>query len=64
MFGKLGILITILVLVLAFYFVISLGAGRFSKGEAKPETKKYLKSVKILLAVIAVVGSILVLFLD
>jgi len=40
MFGKLGILITILVLVLAFYFVISLGAGGFSKGEAKPETKE------------------------
>ena len=41
MLGKLGILITILTLVLAFYFVISLGAGRFSKGETKPETKRY-----------------------
>ena len=64
MFGKLGILISILVLVLLFFVVISFGAGAFSKGEVKPETKKYLKSVKILLAVIAVVGSILVLFLD
>ena len=45
MLGKLGILITILTLVLAFYFVISLGAGRFSKGETKPETKRYLRSV-------------------
>tara|TARA_Y100000590_G_scaffold372694_1_gene435910 strand:+ start:332 stop:523 length:192 start_codon:yes stop_codon:yes gene_type:complete len=63
MFGKLGILITILVLVLLFYLVISVGAGRFSKGEAKPETKKYLKSVNILLIIIAVIGSILVLFL-
>ena len=63
MFGKLGILISILVLVLLFYFVISLGAGAFSKDRVKPETKKYLKSVNKLLIVIAVVGSILVLFL-
>tara|TARA_B100001029_G_scaffold43456_1_gene34078 strand:+ start:51 stop:242 length:192 start_codon:yes stop_codon:yes gene_type:complete len=63
MFGKLGILISILVLVLLFFVVISLGAGAFSKGKIKPETKKYLKSVNILLVIIAVVGSILVLFL-
>ena len=64
MLGKFGILVVLLILVLLFYVVISLGSGAFSKGETKPETKKYLKSVKILLAVIAVVGSILVLFLD
>ena len=63
MFGKLGILITILVLVLLFYLVISMGAGAFSKDKVKPETKKYLKSVNILLIIIAVVGCILVLFL-
>ena len=63
MLGKLGILITILALVLAFYFVISLGAGRFSKEETKPETKKYLRSVNILLLIIAVFGSLLVLFM-
>ena len=63
MFGKLGILISILVLVLLFFVVISLGAGAFSKDKIKPETKKYLKSVNILLVIIAVVGSILVLFL-
>ena len=63
MLGKLGILITILVLVLLFFIVISLGAGAFSKGKIKPETKKYLKSVNKLLIIIAVVGSILVLFL-
>ena len=63
MFGKLGIFITILVLVLLFYFVISLGAGAFSKDKVKPETKKYLISVNKLLIVIAVVGTILVLFL-
>jgi len=63
MFGKLGILISILVLVLLFYIVISLGAGAFSKNKIKPETKKYLKSVNILLIIIATVGTILVLFL-
>ena len=63
MFGKLGILISILVLVLLFYVVISLGAGAFSKDKLKPETKKYLKSVNTLLIVIAAVGTILVLFL-
>ena len=63
MFGKLGILISILVLVLLFYIVISLGAGAFSKDKTKPETKKYLKSVNKLLIVIAVVGTVLVLFL-
>ena len=63
MFGKFGILISILVLVLLFYLVISIGAGAFSKNKVKPETKKYLKSVNMLLLIIAVVGSILVLFL-
>ena len=63
MLGKLGILISILVLVLLFYLVISMGAGAFSKIKVKPETKKYLKSVNILLIIIAIVGAILVLFL-
>jgi len=63
MFGKLGILVSILVLVLLFFIVISFGAGAFSKDMIKPETKKYLKSVNILLIIIAVVGAILVLFL-
>ena len=35
MFGKLGIYITILVLVFLFYLVIALGAGVFSKREKK-----------------------------
>jgi len=63
MIGKLGILIVILSLVFLFFIVISLGAGVFSKGEKKPEIKKYLKSVYLLLAIIAVLGCILVLFL-
>ena len=63
MLSKIGILITILVLVLLFFFVISFGAGAFSKDKVKPETKRYLKSVNILLVIIAVVGAVLVLFL-
>ena len=63
MLGKIGILIAILVLVFIFFLVISFGAGAFSKKEIKTETKKYLKSVNILLAIITVVGIVLVLFL-
>ena len=63
MLGKFGILIAILVLVFIFFLVISFGAGAFSKKEIKSETKKYLKSVNILLIVITVVGIVLVLFL-
>ena len=63
MLGKFGILVAILVMVLLFYFVISFGAGFFSKGEQKPEIKKYLKSVNILLVIIAIVGAVLVLFM-
>ncbi len=51
MIGKFGIIIVILVLVFIFYLVISVGAGKFSKGETKPETKRYLRSVNILLLI-------------
>ena len=63
MLGKFGILVAILAMVLLFYFVISFGAGFFSKDEKKPEIKRYLKSVNILLVLIAIVGAILVLFM-
>ena len=63
MFGKFGIYITILILVFLFYLVIALGAGVFSKRERKPEVKKYLRSVNILLIFIVIVGSVLMLFL-
>ena len=63
MLGKFGILVAILIMVLVFYFVISFGAGLFSKGEKKTEIKKYLKSVNVLLVIIAVVGTILVFFM-
>tara|TARA_B100001540_G_C15750472_1_gene616746 strand:+ start:669 stop:860 length:192 start_codon:yes stop_codon:yes gene_type:complete len=63
MIGKFGIIVVILVLVFIFYLVISVGAGKFSKGETKPETKRYLRSVNILLLIVALVGIILSLFL-
>ena len=63
MLGKFGILVAILSLVFLFFIVISFGAGAFKRDGVKPETKKYLKSVNILLIVVAAVGSILVLFL-
>ena len=63
MLGKFGILVAILVMVLLFYVVISFGAGFFSKGEEKPEIRRYLKSVNILLILIALVGTILVFFM-
>ena len=63
MLGKFGILIAILIMVLLFYLVISFGAGFFSKNEQKPEIKKYLRSVNILLVFIAVVGTVLIFFM-
>ena len=63
MLDKFGILVAILIMVSLFYFVISFGAGSFSKDEKKPEIKRYLKSVNILLVLIAVVGVVLVLFM-
>ena len=63
MLEKIEILAVILLLILLFYFVISFGAGAFSKKETNLRTKKYLKSVNTLLAVITVVGVLLVLFL-
>ena len=63
MLGKLGIFVTIFILVLLFFIVISYGAGFFSKGEKSPQIKKYLKSVNILLIFIIIVGTILIFFL-
>jgi hypothetical protein len=63
MLGKFEILGVILFLVFLFYLVIALGAGAFSRKEISPNIQKYLKSVKWLLLFIAVVGSILILFI-
>ena len=63
MLGKFGIFAVILILIFLFFIVISFGAGAFSKDKVQHETKKYLKSVNILLIIIAIVGIILVMFL-
>jgi hypothetical protein len=63
MLGKFGIFAVIIFLVFLFFMVISYGAGSFSKKEKKPEIKKYLKSVNILLIFIIAVGIILIFFL-
>ena len=63
MLEKLSLFMVVLILVFCFYFVISLGAGVFSKKEKRQEIQKYLKSVNILLIFIIIVGAILTLFL-
>jgi ABC-type Na+ efflux pump permease subunit len=63
MLEKFSLFMVVLILVFCFYFVISLGAGVFSKKEKRQEIQKYLKSVNILLIFIIIVGAILTLFL-
>ena len=63
MLGKVEILIVIIVLLLAFYFVISWGAGKRKKSPATVEIRRYLFGVRILITLIAIVSLILWLFL-
>ena len=62
MLNKFEILLVLLTLILVFYFVITLGAKRKNKKPSK-EIKGYLLSVNILLVIIAIVGTILWLFI-
>jgi len=59
MLGKAEILIVITILLLAFYFVISWGAGKRKGSIASKEIKRYLFGVRILIIVIAIVSLIL-----
>ena len=59
MLGKVEILIVIVALLLAFYFVISWGAGRRKNSPANKEITRYLFGVRILIIVIAIVSLIL-----
>ena len=59
MFGKVEILIIIAVLLLAFYFVISLGASTHKGSPASPKIARYLFGVRILIVIIAIVSLIL-----
>ena len=56
MFEKYQILIIIFIILLAFYLVISLGAGGSNKNAS---IKKYLFGVRILILIIALVSLIL-----
>jgi len=68
MFDKFTILLIILVLLLIFYFVIRLGAGKkrqssMTKEFPSPEIAGYLRGVRVLIILIAIVSLILWLFL-
>ena len=63
MLGKVEILIVIIVLLLAFYFVISWSAGKRKDSPVSKEIKRYLFGVRILIIVIAIVSLILWLLL-
>ena len=63
MLGKAEILIVIIVLLLAFYFVISWGAGKKKDSPASKEIKRYLIGVRVLIIFIAIVSLILWLLL-
>ena len=58
MLGKVEILIVIIVLLLAFYFVISWGAGKRKDSPTSKEIKRYLFGVRILIILIAIVSLI------
>ena len=68
MLGKVEILIVIIVLLLAFYFVISWGAGKRKKSSMtaefpSPEITAYMRGVRVLIILIAIVSLILWLLL-
>jgi len=63
MFDKFQILIIIIALLLAFYFVISIGAGNTKDPAARIKIKKYLFGVRILIIFIALVSLIFWLLL-
>ena len=63
MFGKPIILVVILILLLAFYLVIRLGAGKKKDIEDSKNLTRYLSGVRILILILAIVGVILWLFL-
>ena len=63
MLEKIEILIIILFLLAAFYFVIHLGARSKNKSSENPLIKKYLFGVRALITIIAIASFILWLFL-
>jgi len=63
MLEKTGILFVILVLLLLFYLVIRLGAGKKKDITKSPQITNYLSGVRILIIILAIVALILWFFL-
>ena len=63
MLGKIEILFVIFALLLVFYLVISLGAGKTRKSSQSREITSYLFGVRILIIIIGIVSLILWFFL-
>ena len=63
MLGKAEILVVIFALLLTFYLVISLGAGKKRKSSQSREIANYLFGVRVLIIIIAIVALILWFFL-
>ena len=63
MLEKPGILFVILVLLLAFYLVIRLGAGKKENIAKSRQMSNYLIGVRILIIILAIVALILWFFL-
>ena len=63
MLEKIEILIVIIVLLLVFYLVISLGARKRGKSPEIPEISGYLRGVRVLIIIIAIVSLILWFFI-
>ena len=63
MLEKTGILFVILVLLLVFYLVIRLGSGKKREISKSYQMSNYLRGVRILIIILAIVASILWSFL-
>ena len=63
MLEKTGILFVILVLLLVFYLVIRLGAGKKRDISKSLQMSNYLSGVRILITILAIVALILWFFL-
>ena len=59
MLEKTGILFVILVLLLVFYLVIRLGAGKKREISRSPQMSNYLSGVRILIIILSIVALIL-----
>ena len=64
MLEKTGILFVILFLLLVFYLVIRLGAGKKKDIAKSQEITNYLSGVRILIIILAIVALILWFFLN